>query len=33
LNQGRWDDVFWLITACPAIGVALWWVLSRNQRD
>ncbi len=32
LNQQRWDDVFWLITVCPAIGVAIWLLLSRERR-
>ena len=31
LNQQRWDEIFWLITACPAIGVAIWLVLSRDR--
>jgi ACS family hexuronate transporter-like MFS transporter len=33
LNQGRWDEIFWLIAACPAIGVAIWLVLSRDRGD
>ena len=30
-DQQRWDDAFWLIALCPAIGVAVWLVLSRQQ--
>ena len=32
VNQQRWDDMFWLITACPAIGVTIWLLLSRERR-
>jgi ACS family hexuronate transporter-like MFS transporter len=30
-DQQRWGDAFWLIALCPAIGVAVWLVLSRQQ--
>lgn len=28
-DQQRWSEAFWLIAICPAIGVAVWMVLSR----
>ena len=31
LNEQRWGDAFWLIAVLPAIGIAMWLVLSRNQ--
>ena len=31
MNQARWTETFWLITALPAIGIAVWLVLSRSQ--
>jgi ACS family hexuronate transporter-like MFS transporter len=30
-DQQRWGDAFWLIALCPAVGVAVWLVLSRRQ--
>ncbi len=30
-NQHRYTEAFWLITALPAIGIAIWLVLSQNQ--
>jgi len=30
-NQHRYTEGFWLITALPAIGIAIWFVLSWNQ--
>jgi ACS family hexuronate transporter-like MFS transporter len=32
LNQQRWGDIFWLIALLPAVGVAVWLVLSRDQK-
>jgi ACS family hexuronate transporter-like MFS transporter len=32
LNQRQWQEIFWLIAALPSIGIAGWFVLSRNQR-
>jgi ACS family hexuronate transporter-like MFS transporter len=31
-DQQRWGDAFWLIALCPAVGVAVWLVLSRPSR-
>ena len=30
-DEQRWSDAFWLIAVLPAIGIAVWWVLSRND--
>jgi ACS family hexuronate transporter-like MFS transporter len=32
-DQHRYTEVFWLITALPAVGIAIWLVLSRNQAE
>jgi hypothetical protein len=32
LNQRQWQEIFWLIAALPSIGIAAWWVLSRDSR-
>ena len=32
MNQARWGEVFWLIALLPPIGVAVWLVLSRQDR-
>jgi ACS family hexuronate transporter-like MFS transporter len=32
MNDQRWEEIFWLIALLPAIGVALWLVLSRSQK-
>jgi ACS family hexuronate transporter-like MFS transporter len=32
LNQRHWEAIFWLIAVLPSIGIAGWFVLSRNQR-
>lgn len=29
-DQQRWAEAFWLIALCPAIGIAVWFVLSRG---
>jgi MFS transporter, ACS family, aldohexuronate transporter len=31
MNDQRWEEIFWLIALLPAIGVAVWLVLSRRQ--
>jgi ACS family hexuronate transporter-like MFS transporter len=31
MNDRRWEEIFWLIAILPAVGIALWMVLSRNQ--
>ena len=28
MNGGRWEEIFWLIALLPAIGIAVWYVLS-----
>jgi MFS transporter, ACS family, aldohexuronate transporter len=32
MNGGRWEEIFWLIAVLPAVGVAVWYVLSWNER-
>jgi len=31
MNDQRWEEIFWLIAILPAVGIAVWLVLSRNQ--
>jgi MFS transporter, ACS family, aldohexuronate transporter len=31
MNDQRWEEIFWLIALLPAIGVAVWLLLSRGQ--
>jgi len=31
-DQQAWSAAFWLIAVLPAIGVAVWWVLSQYQK-
>ena len=31
MNSQRWEEIFWLIALLPAIGIAVWWVLSRTD--
>ena len=31
MNAQRWEEVFWLIAVLPAIGIAVWLVLSRPR--
>ena len=31
MNDQRWEEIFWLIAILPAIGIALWMALSRNE--
>jgi hypothetical protein len=30
MNDQRWEEIFWLIALLPAIGIAVWLVLSRR---
>jgi len=32
MNGGRWEEIFWLIALLPAVGIALWYVLSWNDK-
>jgi ACS family hexuronate transporter-like MFS transporter len=31
MNNQRWEEIFWLIAVLPAVGIAVWLVLSRDQ--
>ena len=31
MNGNRWEEIFWLIAVLPAIGIAVWLVLSRDR--
>jgi ACS family hexuronate transporter-like MFS transporter len=31
MNGQRWEEIFWIIALLPAIGIAVWLVLSRGQ--
>jgi len=31
IGAGRWEEIFWLIAVLPSIGIAGWYVLSRNE--
>src|SRR5215471_13734887 len=31
LDQHPYSAVFWIIAICPAVGVVVWWLLSRRQ--
>jgi MFS transporter, ACS family, hexuronate transporter len=31
MNAGRWEEIFWLIAALPAVGIAAWMTLSRGD--
>jgi ACS family hexuronate transporter-like MFS transporter len=31
MNNQQWEAIFWIIALLPAIGIAVWIVLSRNQ--
>jgi len=33
MNSGNWEAIFWLIAFLPAIGVALWYLLSLGDRS
>jgi len=32
MNDKRWEEIFWLIALLPAVGIAVWLVLSRGDR-
>jgi MFS transporter, ACS family, hexuronate transporter len=32
VNGNRWEEIFWLIAVLPAIGIALWYLLSWNDK-
>jgi ACS family hexuronate transporter-like MFS transporter len=31
MNNQQWEEIFWLIAILPAVGIAVWLLLSRNQ--
>ena len=31
ISGQRWEEIFWIIALMPAVGIAAWMVLSRNQ--
>lgn len=31
MNARRWEEIFWLIAVLPAIGIAMWMILSRGD--
>ena len=31
ISGGRWEEIFWVIALLPAVGIAVWLALSRNQ--
>ena len=31
MNGDRWEEIFWLIAVLPAVGIAIWLVLSRDR--
>jgi MFS transporter, ACS family, hexuronate transporter len=33
VNGNRWEEIFWLIAFLPAVGIALWYLLSWNDRS
>jgi ACS family hexuronate transporter-like MFS transporter len=32
MNRNNWEAIFWLIAILPAVGIAVWYVLSWNDR-
>jgi ACS family hexuronate transporter-like MFS transporter len=32
MNSGNWEGIFWLIAILPAVGIALWYVFSWNDK-
>jgi MFS family permease len=32
MNGGRWEEIFWLIAVLPVAGIALWFVLTWNEK-
>ena len=33
ISGQRWEEIFWIIALMPLVGVAVWMVLSRDQRS
>ena len=33
MNGNRWEEIFWLIAVLPAVGIAVWYVLSFNDKS
>jgi MFS transporter, ACS family, hexuronate transporter len=31
MNGNKWEEIFWLIAVLPAVGIAVWYVLSWND--
>jgi ACS family hexuronate transporter-like MFS transporter len=31
MNGNQWEEIFWLIAVLPAVGIAVWYVLSWND--
>ena len=31
MNGDKWEEIFWLIAVLPAVGIAVWYVLSWND--
>jgi ACS family hexuronate transporter-like MFS transporter len=31
INGNQWEEIFWLIAVLPAVGIAVWYVLSWND--
>jgi hypothetical protein len=31
MNGNHWEEIFWLIAVLPAVGIAVWYVLSWND--
>jgi MFS transporter, ACS family, hexuronate transporter len=31
MNNQQWEEIFWIIALLPAVGIAIWMVLSRHQ--
>ncbi|HZM62459.1 MAG TPA: hypothetical protein VFB85_21785, partial [Vicinamibacterales bacterium] len=32
MDTQRWEAIFWIIALMPAVGIAVWMVLSRDQK-
>jgi len=33
MNGNQWEEIFWLIAVLPAVGIAVWYVLSFNDKS
>jgi MFS transporter, ACS family, hexuronate transporter len=33
MNGNRWEEIFWLIAVLPAVGIAVWYVLSLGEKQ